>query len=278
MHRTITTDIARVILVLWLTVLIMIITTMEGSVVRAAGQKGFLRVTVVFNNVPLVPGLVEGWGFSCLVQGLEKTLLFDTGASGRVLLNNMSRLNLDFNEIDAVFLSHIHSDHTGGLEAVLSHHPDVDVFIPESFPSLFQYAIARTGAQVIEIGAGRRLMEHIYSTGEMGDGMIEQAMIVDTAKGLVVITGCAHPGIALVAEKAIAITGKRIHLLMGGFHLAGMPRSEIQTVISRLKALGIEKVGPSHCTGESAIALFRQAWGDNFVEAGLGAVIEFPLS
>jgi 7,8-dihydropterin-6-yl-methyl-4-(beta-D-ribofuranosyl)aminobenzene 5'-phosphate synthase len=62
-------------------------------------------------------------------------------------------------------------------------------------------------------------------------------------------------------------------LLLGGFHLGGASRTGIQAIVARLRSLGVRKVAPSHCTGEAATALFRQAWGHDFVEAGLGAVI-----
>jgi 7,8-dihydropterin-6-yl-methyl-4-(beta-D-ribofuranosyl)aminobenzene 5'-phosphate synthase len=66
--------------------------------------------------------------------------------------------------------------------------------------------------------------------------------------------------------------------LMGGFHLGNASRAEIEEIIARLRASGVEKVAPSHCTGDDAIAAFRRAWGEDFIEGGLGAVIEVPVS
>lgn len=63
---------------------------------------------------------------------------------------------------------------------------------------------------------------------------------------------------------------------MGGFHLGGSSDAGIQAIIQRLKALGVSKVAPSHCTGENAIRMFRGAWPKDFIEGGLGAVIEVP--
>ena len=244
---------------------------------ETSAQKPSLRITVLFNNVSHRSGLTSGWGFACLVEGLAKTVLFDTGADGGILLDNMRRLNLDPKGIDAVFLSHSHGDHTGGLGALIARHSGMQVFLPAGFPASFRQAVADKGAQVSVVKMGGRLLDHVYSTGELGDSIVEQAMIVETEKGLVVITGCAHPGIARIAETAIRLTGKKIYLLMGGFHLGGTSRSEILAIISQLKSLGVEKVAPSHCTGETATVLFRQAWGRDFVESGLGAVIELPL-
>ena len=257
----------------WLALLTLALTPAKGTADHAGSPDAFPRITILFNNVSHAPGLALGWGFSCLVESPEKIILFDTGADGEVLLANMRRLELDPERIDVVFLSHIHSDHTGGLDAILARGSDVQVVLPQGFPTPFLRSIVEKGAQVQVVEKGGRLMDRVYSTGPFDVGIVEQALILETRKGLVVITGCAHPGIVHIAESAVRLTGIRIHLLLGGFHLEGKKRSEIQAIIFRLKAMGVEKVAPSHCTGEAAIAAFRQAWGTDFVEGGLGASI-----
>jgi 7,8-dihydropterin-6-yl-methyl-4-(beta-D-ribofuranosyl)aminobenzene 5'-phosphate synthase len=236
-----------------------------------------LRITVLFNNVPYQTGLTPGWGFSCLIEGADRTILFDTGGDGAVLLANMRRMGLSPKSVEVIVLSHIHADHTGGLDGFLAEHAGLEVWLPADFPAAFHRSIAERGARVKPVRQGGRLFGKVWSTGELGDGTIEQALILDTPKGLVVVTGCAHPGIDRIAGTAVRLTGKRIHLLMGGFHLGGTPQAKIRDIIARLQALGVEKVAPSHCTGDAAIALFRAAWGKDFVEGGLGAVIEVPV-
>jgi len=233
-----------------------------------------LRIHIVFNNVPYKAGLESGWGFSCLIEGLDKTVLFDTGGNGDILLTNMQRLGLGPEDVDAVVLSHIHADHTGGLSTFLADNPDVTVYMPESFPASFQQEIMHLGATTETVSGPRRLMDNVYSTGEMGWTIKEQALIVDTRQGLIVITGCAHPNVADMAEQAQAYLGKNIYLLMGGFHLGSRSDAEISVIIKRLKALGVRKVAPSHCTGDNAIRMFRDAWADDFIEGGVGAIIE----
>jgi len=212
-----------------------------------------------------------------LIEGADKPLLFDTGGDDAVLLANMRRLGLSTKAVEAIVLSHIHADHTGGLDGFLAENADVEVWLPAGFPAGFQRVITERGARVRTVSKWGRLFGQAWSSGPLGDGIIEQALILDTAQGLVVITGCAHPGIVCIAETAGRLTGKRIHLLMGGFHLKGADRAEIQAIIARLRALRVEKVAPSHCTGDAAITEFRKAWGKDFVEGGLGAVIEVPV-
>jgi 7,8-dihydropterin-6-yl-methyl-4-(beta-D-ribofuranosyl)aminobenzene 5'-phosphate synthase len=239
-------------------------------------EQSQIHLRIVYNNVPYKAGLETGWGFACQIEGLNKTILFDTGGNGDILLSNMERLGLDPKGIEIIVLSHIHSDHTGGLDDFLSRNPDVSIYMPESFPAAFRRKVERLGAATETVSGPRQLMDGVYSTGEIGSTIKEQALIVDTKEGLIVITGCAHPDAAGMAEQAQSYLGKKIYLLMGGFHLGNRSDAEIRAVIQRLKALGVRKVAPSHCTGDNAIRMFRDEWTDDFIEGGLGAIIAVP--
>ena len=242
--------------------------------VMVAVEAKALRITVVYNNVPYTPGMRTAWGFAALVEAGSDSVLFDTGGDGPTLLVNMERLGIEPTRVRAVILSHIHTDHTGGLADFLAHNPRVTVYLPQSFPSAFVWAVEQRGARVETVGGPRRLFAHLHSTGEMSGGTKEQALIIDTSLGLVILTGCAHPDIVQIANAARDYLGKDIYLLMGGFHLLAHNKTEIRQKIHVLTALGVKKVAPSHCTGDEAIALFREAWGSDFIEGGCGAVIE----
>jgi 7,8-dihydropterin-6-yl-methyl-4-(beta-D-ribofuranosyl)aminobenzene 5'-phosphate synthase len=94
-----------------------------------------VRVTSVFNNISSRTGLKTGWGYACLIEGMEKTVLFDTVADGRRLLFNMRHLEKRPENVDTIVLSHSHQDHVGGLKAFLALNPHVTVYAPASFPS-----------------------------------------------------------------------------------------------------------------------------------------------
>ena len=235
-----------------------------------------LRITVVYNNVPYAPELTTAWGFAAVIETGRGTVLFDTGGDGPTLLANMQQLGIDPKSIDVVVLSHIHGDHTGGLADLLAHRPNVTVYMPRSFPDAFRRAVERRGARIEHVRDPRHLFANLYSTGEMGEGTDEQALIIDTSTGLVTLTGCSHPGIVDVATAARTYRDKEIHLLMGGFHLDEQGDRSLRATLQALQELGVQKVAPSHCTGDRAIALFRKQWGNDFVEGGCGAVIEIP--
>lgn len=230
-------------------------------------------ITILYDNNPFAAGLKTGWGFSALVEAEQRAILFDTGGSGKTILSNMERLGKDPGAITVVIISHGHGDHTGGLSSILEANTRLKVFLPQSFPQGFSRAIKARGAEAVEVGAPMSPFPGIYSTGEMGEAIPEQALIVSTIHGLVVITGCAHPGIVNMVARANALLKKEVYLVLGGFHLLSKSDREIESVIGAFKKMGVKKVAPCHCTGDRARKLFEQGYRDGFIRAGVGRVI-----
>jgi 7,8-dihydropterin-6-yl-methyl-4-(beta-D-ribofuranosyl)aminobenzene 5'-phosphate synthase len=247
----------------------------------AAQKLSNVIITIIYDNNSYDPRLRTSWGFSCLVELKDTTLLFDTGGDGAMLLSNMSILGLDVQEIDQVVLSHIHGDHTGGLAAILTGGlaailatgTKPVVYVPSSFPASFKDQV-RARTQVVEIRESTTMTEGVYSTGELGSGIIEQSLVLDTVQGLVVITGCAHPGIVHIVTRVREVHDGEIHLVIGGLHLGGKSRGELQDIAASLRRLGVQKLAPCHCTGDEAMRLLAEEWGSDFIANGVGRVIE----
>ena len=234
-------------------------------------------MTILYDNNCFDPRLKTAWGFSCVVRGLEKTILFDTGGDGYTLLGNMRQLGVEPTEVDMVVLSHIHGDHTGGLERFLEKNSRVVVFLPASFPETFKKAVESLGAHVEGVFEPRELFPGAYTTGEIGDGIREQALALETASGLVVITGCAHPGIVRMVRKAREITDEeKVYLVVGGFHLGGEPPSRIESIAEELRRLSVQKVAPCHCSGDGTRKRFKEKFGPDYLDSGVGKRIDFP--
>ena len=231
---------------------------------------GSVVLTVVLDNHAADPRLETAWGFSCLVETAEGVVLFDTGGDGRMLLSNLAALDIDPAGIDAVVLSHIHDDHVGGLDALLGANDHLVVYLPHSFPPGFAARVADR-ARVVEVAGPLEVFPGVRSTGQMGTATVEQALMVDTPQGLVVLTGCAHPGVAQMVN--LAREFGPVHLVMGGFHLGEASPAEVERVIGQFQELGVEKVAPCHCTGEGAIAAFAEAYGSAHLQAGAGTVV-----
>jgi 7,8-dihydropterin-6-yl-methyl-4-(beta-D-ribofuranosyl)aminobenzene 5'-phosphate synthase len=232
-----------------------------------------ITFTVVFDNRPFKSGLDASWGYSCLVRGSQKTILFDTGGDGRILLGNMKKLGIRPSMVDVVFLSHKHWDHAGGLKRVLEVNDGAPVFVPAACPDEFKCEINTGGGTVVGVDRPQALCSRVWSCGQMGGKMAEQALVIDTDYGAVVLTGCAHPGIVEIVEKIHRIGQSDIALLMGGFHLRDSTQGEVLKIIKHLRRMWVLRVAPSHCTGEDAITTFRQEYGPDFLEAGVGSTI-----
>ena len=152
-------------------------------------------MTIVYDNYPFDKRLKTDWGFACVVAGTEKTILFDTGARGDVLLANMRTLGIEPDAIDVVALSHTHGDHTGGLGTFLRANPKVKVFMPKVFPGRLKAIVRKAGATLVETTGPAKMCEGVWTTGVVAGPIPEQGIVVEHGSGPVVVTGCAHPGI-----------------------------------------------------------------------------------
>jgi len=248
----------------------------QASPEQTAGPPAPLTITITYDNNPYDDRLKTAWGFSCLLRLPEKTILFDTGGDSSILLDNMEQLQIDPKEIDVVVLSHIHGDHVGGLGGILNQNSDVTVYLPASFPQGLKEDVKLYGAEVQEVHEPRELFDGVYTTGELNGGIREQSLIVKTDEGLVIITGCAHPGVVNIVQRAREIAGDRVYLLLGGFHLGSASASKIDSIIDSFEQLGVERVAPCHCSGDTARRLFRDHYGEGYVECGVGRRVTLP--
>jgi 7,8-dihydropterin-6-yl-methyl-4-(beta-D-ribofuranosyl)aminobenzene 5'-phosphate synthase len=238
---------------------------------------GEITVTILFDNFWTDDRLNIGWGFAALLETPEHTILFDTGADGDALLENMRLLGKDPTAVEAIVISHAHHDHTGGLAALFDLGARPPVYLLGAFPAGLRDEVANS-ASVIESAAGQEIVPGIRTTGQVGSEIPEQALILDTAKGIVVITGCAHPGIVQMVERARGLSSKPLHLVMGGFHLMQATGGEIERVLTEFQRLGVERAGPTHCSGLITMNAFQNTYGENFQRLGVGRVLTFPVA
>ncbi len=143
----------------------------------------------------------------------------------------------------------------------------------ESFPEEVKKTVTNAGAKAMDISVPQEICTGVYTTGAMGRAIEEQALIITTDKGAVVITGCSHPGIVEIVRKARELTGLQILRAVGGFHLLRHSEEQIGGIIEDLKKLDVRYVGHCHCTGAKQIEMFRKAYGERFLDIGVGRKI-----
>ncbi len=248
-----------------------------GKSAAAAANKGKLMLTIVYDNNPFDKRLGTAWGFGCVVRGLEKTMLFDTGGDGRLLLANMAKTGIDPKAIDAVVISHIHADHAGGLNEFLAVNPNVTAYLPKAFPEGIKEATRRAGATLVETDAPTPVCQVARTTRVLGRGIKEQGLALDAADGLVVVTGCAHPGVVAIAGAAKEHAGRPVRAVLGGFHMDGASRAQVMKVVEGLRGLGVRQVAPCHCSGDRTRQVMKEALGEGYLPTGVGAHLTFDL-
>jgi 7,8-dihydropterin-6-yl-methyl-4-(beta-D-ribofuranosyl)aminobenzene 5'-phosphate synthase len=238
------------------------------------GKADTLTIRIIYENCQFDPRLKAEWGFSCFISGTQKTILFDTGGDGLTLLSNIKKLKITPEQVELIFLSHIHGDHTGGLLEFLKKNNKAKIFLPHSFPSLFKKEITALGTPYIEVKEPTEICQSVFSTGELGTSIQEQSLIIETGKGLVIITGCAHPGIVSIVKKAKELVNRNVYMVLGGFHLLGSSKEEIEGIVGEFRKMGVEKVAPCHCSGDKTRELFQQENKEDFISGGVGKLIE----
>jgi 7,8-dihydropterin-6-yl-methyl-4-(beta-D-ribofuranosyl)aminobenzene 5'-phosphate synthase len=108
----------------------------------------------------------------------------------------------------------------------------------------------------------------------MGEAIKEQSLVVNSQAGLVIITGCAHPGVIRITEEAERLFERKVALVLGGFHLGGKSQRELAGIVERFRDLGVSHVAPCHCSGDAAKAAFKQTYGDSCFAAGVGFTVD----
>lgn len=241
----------------------------EESLEEKKKEASEITLISIYDNYQINPELKTAWGFGLVIETPFEKILFDTGSDSSVLLFNMKKLGIDPKSIDKVVISHIHGDHLGGLEGFLEENNKVTVFIPNSFPDSIRNMIKSYKADFVNVSDSIKISDFIFSTGELYGPPEEQSLVINSKKGLIVITGCAHPGIVNVVKKAKEMfPEKNIYLVLGGFH------HPPKKVVYELKKLKVEKVAPSHCSGDLIIEAFKEEYKENFIKNGVGRIIE----
>lgn len=271
---------------------------------KCDGDEKDMKLVVLCDDHARAPFTAEH-GFSLWLETKKgDRILFDTGATD-VFMKNAALLGIDLSDVTDVVLSHGHYDHVGGLRYLLKvSHPKIWVRREIGFPkySKARYAgppwpwekieetvgpINYVDDHVVELHNtafvwGPARMENTFEEPDpaffVKDGKAtkrdyfeeELNLTLKTSKGLVVITGCAHRGIVNIVSEAKRLFGKRIHLVLGGFHLVNAPIEKIQWVAGRLNELGIEHLAPCHCTGEEAIRYFKSSFRDKIADCHVG--------
>ncbi|MDD3977770.1 MAG: MBL fold metallo-hydrolase [Methanomicrobium sp.] len=217
-------------------------------------------VTEVYNNAGNKPDVIFDFGFACFIK--EAGILFDTGAKEDVLRKNMSLLGINPDEIKAVFLSHDHWDHNGGAGILKGLSSSIKSYALESFSDETLDLLSKNTDLNI-VSGWEEIMSGFFSTGPLGDDIIEQSLAIKKDSGFVVIAGCSHPHI----KNILSFVRERgdVSGLIGGLH--DVSDEDIKSLSK------IPYLAPSHCT--KRLDEIKESYPDNFREGGAGVTHNF---
>lgn len=257
-----------------------------------------MKITTLVDNRTQSDKLETEHGLSLYIETDDgQKILYDTGQTD-LFMHNAKKMGVDLNEIDKVVISHGHYDHVGGLLAFLKENKTAKVYMNATI-FYYEYFSLKNDVKKLN-GFPPELLEYhnrfvfiyhnssidnlwlitdINKTYEMPKGNAilyrqkegleeldkfehELILVIDTAKGLCVFTGCAHNGVLNIAATVqTVIPSKEIHCLYGGFHLIDgkdyvkvETTEELNSIADELtNLLPTAKFYTGHCTGENAI-------------------------
>jgi 7,8-dihydropterin-6-yl-methyl-4-(beta-D-ribofuranosyl)aminobenzene 5'-phosphate synthase len=275
-------------------------------------------IYIVMDDKVESTGLQKEKGLSILIEAhypkKDLNILFDTSISGRKVLSNAEKMNLDLSKISYIVLSHKHWDHTGGLLEILKARTDwVPILHGQKFfkPSIaidpylrhttkmpfLRKKITELKGMLTPIWIPVEFAPEIFLSGKIQlvtefeappskykilpqmaqDEMEEELSLIINLKGeLIIISGCSHRGVVNTVKNAISVTkNSKIRAIVGGLHLMAVSEKRISRTVEELSKLGVKEFYIGHCTGDKALRLFKSNFGDAVYRTRSGMIFTF---
>jgi 7,8-dihydropterin-6-yl-methyl-4-(beta-D-ribofuranosyl)aminobenzene 5'-phosphate synthase len=271
-----------------------------------ASDKIGIKIVNLYDNIgEPTEGTLSDWGYSLFIDYKGKKILFDGGASAKILEHNANVLGIDLKEVELAIISHNHPDHTTGIDYLVEVNPNVALYIPEDRGLAYgntgdykKYQIGyRYPVENLEIVKSNiEIYEGIYiiNTNSKLLGMIskyppneespkfyplpELSLVLEKDNSeVILISGCSHSQIEEIVKETVDSLGVTVDFATGGFHLLPYSKEYINQLATTLKdQFNVKQVAPTHCTGEEAINIIRDIYNDDFKQGGLGPTFVFP--
>ena len=270
-----------------------------------------MRIIVLTDNIgnELTPG---EWGLSFYIEYGEKKVLLDAGKSG-LFAKNAQTLGLSLEDVDYAVLSHAHYDHADGMEEFFRQNEKARLWLrgscgencydlkggQEKYIGIRAGMLAEYADRLERVTGDLKVDEGIWLVGhktpkleeagkrnhmylKQGEAWIaddfshEQSLVFDTEKGLVIFNSCSHGGADnIIIEVSETFPDKRIHAMIGGFHLYNQSEEYVREFAEKVRAAQVDKIWTGHCTGEEAYRILEEELGDKVHQLKTGLRIEF---
>lgn len=273
-----------------------------------------MKLTCLVDNAVSPHTALRGeHGLAFLIESEEGRVLFDTGASGAVLLYNMEIAQVALNSVTALALSHAHPDHSGGLPDLLERRPGLPIY---AHPGILRARFSEKDGQMRAKGlpldvevlrqqadlhlsdAPQEILTGIWTTGEIserpepegrsphhyvrdGERWVpdpyrdDMGLVLETVRGLLLVCGCCHAGLLNTLSHVRRAFGEDPVAVVGGTHLISADEAHMCRLSEVLKRLGPPQLYLNHCTGQAAYVALAGAFGDRVAPCPAGTILEF---
>ena len=252
------------------------------------------------------------WGFSAMIEVDGERILFDAGSRENTVLQNAKELNINLDNLDNIFISHNHKDHTGGLITLKKEYPNSfknahvgeGIFYSRPNPDgdgnyilSSRNTLENLGIKFITHKNPTQLVSGVWTTGQVPrkydeknwsgvSKMIDskgntvediipedQSLFFDTENGIVLISGCGHAGLANTLDYVQKIIpGRPIYKIIGGFHLLKLTNDKLEWTAGKMRDAGVNYFVGAHCTGLNSTYSIRNFLGLTSERALVGSV------
>lgn len=258
-----------------------------------------MHLTTLVENTSRSDDLASQHGLSLYLESHGKRILFDMGQDD-TFYQNATKLGIDISQIDYTILSHGHYDHCGGLETFLKYNTRAPIFLGSGSdkplyserPKKYRYIglddtlVDAYSERFAWVDGSRDVTPWIHLTSKFGraeplpegnkglyirkegeylpDPFAHEILcIIEEPGGMILLTGCGHSGILNMVNAAQEhLPGLQIKAVIGGFHLSGESRVEVQRIARALLESGCSRVITGHCTGQEAALIMKDILGD----------------
>ena len=296
-------------------VILILLTFWNYSTAQKPSPKSITKVSsleITTLSTMLANQGIGEWGYSALIEVDGTKILFDTGNRPETVLQNAKDLGIDLSDVEHVFLSHHHGDHTGGLITLREHLKKMN---PKALSKVhvgngmfsqrvgyknqmlsMRKELEADGVEFIEYTEQQEIFPGVWITGPVerihdernwsGSGKIitesgviednipeDQSMVIATADGFVLISGCGHAGIVNTIEQIRSdIYEDKVLAAIGGFHLFQASEEHLEWTANKLMEFGVANLNGAHCTGIDALYALRELMELDRSQAVVGSV------
>jgi 7,8-dihydropterin-6-yl-methyl-4-(beta-D-ribofuranosyl)aminobenzene 5'-phosphate synthase len=255
-----------------------------------------LEIIPLYEEASGSPSFIQGHGVSYLIRTDSATLLLDVGNNPEEspiapFMQNMQALGIEWNDVSRIVISHPHPDHVGGAKAWQNHTVSIGNFdLPEDLGDRLMFVpTSMTFKNAVHATVPTLPAPDVATTGVISYLEVfpislfepkgsEQALVVHVAgKGLVLITGCGHPGLEKLVERAETLYEQTVVGVVGGLHYENMQAEAVRSHIQFLQSRPIEIIALSaHDSSPEALAAFEKAFPGAYHRLAVGEAIHIP--